>query len=146
MSLDKRTYIEDYLSAYEQAVAKGGYDRYIDVPTLAAYALGHEILGTHDSAGANMYLTKFDDTDNSRIRVALMWDFDTSETYLTAWSNTKKDRLSAFYNNRDLSFNNTLVALWKRDGTRIINGMLQWLDEYADSRRFAAMRTATGKW
>ena len=133
MSLDRRTYIEDYLSAYEQAVAKGGYDRYIDVPTLAAYALGHEILGTHDSAGANMYLTKFDDTDNSRIRVALMWDFDTSETYLTAWSNTKKDRLSAFYNNRDLSFNNTLVALWKRDGTRIINGMLQWLDEYADS-------------
>ena len=133
MSLDRRTYIEDYLSAYEQSVTKGGYAAYIDVTSLAAYALGHEVLGTNDRAGANMDVTKYDDTDASKIKVALMWDFDTSETYQLDWSNTKKDRLKAFYNNRDLTFNNTLVARWKRDGARIIRGMLSWLDDYADS-------------
>ena len=138
MTTGQRSYIETWLANYEQAIASGSaYEDYVDVTSLSRYALGHEILGTHDAAGANMYLTKYDNTSDSKIKVACMWDFDTSETHATDWSNTKTMRLTSFYNNSNHAFTDALVDRWKTDGTAITNAMLQFLDDYANSELLA---------
>ena len=133
MTSAQRSYIEGYLADYETAITNGNYADYIDINSLVNYALGHEILGTHDSAGANMYLTKNDNTSASKIKVALLWDFDTSETYATDWSNTKKDRLKHFYTNANHDFTDALVAKWQAEGASITNSMVSFLDAYENS-------------
>ena len=133
MTTAQRSYIEDYIAKYEAAITAGNYADYIDINSLVGYALGHEILGTYDSAGANIYLTKNDNTDASKIKVALMWDFDTSETYATDWSNTKKERLKKFYTNSNHDFTDALVSKWNTQGADIINSMVSFLNDYEAS-------------
>lgn len=69
-------YIRDYVCQAEAAITAGNYDMYIDVASFAAWLLAHDILGTWDSPGSNLYLTKYDSTPQSRLTAGNLWDFD----------------------------------------------------------------------
>ena len=61
----------------EQYILDGTYDEYIDVESFARWQLIHDILGTSDAAGSNIYMTKYDSSDNSKLYMSTPWDFDT---------------------------------------------------------------------
>ncbi len=56
------------------------YNMYIDIESWASWLLTHDILGTWDSGGSNMYYYKEDflssNTVNTKIKMGPAWDFD----------------------------------------------------------------------
>jgi hypothetical protein len=80
-------YIQEYMIKLETALLEGGdVSQYLDIRSCAEWLLVHDIMSTWDSGGSNMYLTKYDDTDNSIVYMGPNWDFDSAfelNTYST---------------------------------------------------------------
>lgn len=74
---DQENYIREYINSAEKSLETGNYDEYIDVNSFASWLLGHDILGTWDSGGSNLYVMKYDNKPTSLLQMANMWDFDT---------------------------------------------------------------------
>lgn len=91
--------IRDDMERTEAAVytLHGASDR-VDYESFARWVLIHDILGSSDSAGSNMYLYKkrMDDGDSTKLQMATPWDFDSSFMMPdSAWSNVH--RQDVFY-------------------------------------------------
>lgn len=79
-------YISAVMSAVEESLMDGTYSDLIDVESFVEWILAHDILGTWDSMGSNTFLTKHDDTRNSKVRLGPPWDFDTVMMMDGEWS------------------------------------------------------------
>ena len=79
-------YIKNYIIEFENTLNKndGLYTDYIDERSFAKWLLGHDILASYDAGGSNMYVTKKDSTDESKLTMSVLWDFDSacSESYV----------------------------------------------------------------
>lgn len=79
-------FIKNYMNTVEEHIKNGTYKDYIDIDSFARWFLIHDILGTKDWAGSNIYMTKYDssiesnpneDGTWSKIIMSTPWDFDT---------------------------------------------------------------------
>ncbi len=71
------TYIKQYMTDLENALLSGGdITQYLDLQSFAKWLLVHDILATFDVNGSNIYLTKYDSTADSTVRMGPPWDFD----------------------------------------------------------------------
>lgn len=73
--------IRDYMNKVETAVyTHDGVADYIDYESFARWVLCHDILGTLDSGGSNMFLYKEsfgkDEPSEAKLKMATPWDFD----------------------------------------------------------------------
>ena len=84
-------YIKNYMNDVEAAIADGTYVDLIETDTFARWLLVHDLLGTLDSYGSNVYITKNDNTDGSKIRMSTPWDFDSIYLMENAWANIHND-------------------------------------------------------
>lgn len=76
-SSEEYLYIKNYVSEFENALESGeDYTKYIDIETFAQWILAHDYLSTLDSAGSNIYFYKYDSTDESKLCMGPIWDFD----------------------------------------------------------------------
>jgi len=66
----------DYINNVECSLKNGDYDRYLDLDTFVLWLIGQDILGNYDSAGSNIFLSKYDDGDETQIQIPCLWDFD----------------------------------------------------------------------
>ena len=73
---EQLTYLQDVVTTAEMSVDTKEYEKYIDISSFVRWLVGHDILGTADGAGSNFFLTKYDDTNDSKIMMANLWDFD----------------------------------------------------------------------
>ena len=110
---DALIYIRDYLTAFETALSGGGdsYLDYIDLPSFVKWLVAQDILGSYDAGGTNIFLTKKDSTDNSKLMMGPLWDFDSvrnrgvTDAYATIHTHyifyysvlTEKEEFSALY-------------------------------------------------
>ena len=85
--------VSSYMNTVEEAIFKndGSAADYIDYESFARWILVHDILGSSDAAGSNMFLYKevFDENNpvSSKLKMATLWDFDTSfKRSATEWS------------------------------------------------------------
>ena len=71
-------YIKDYITRAEDAVLSktSQYQEYIEEESFAKWILTHDLLASYDAAGTNMYVTKKDSTDSSKLVMPVVWDFD----------------------------------------------------------------------
>lgn len=81
----------DYINDFEHRLySNEDISSYIDLHTWAAWLLAHDILGSRDSWGTNMYIYKKDfDTENpfsSQMKLGPLWDFDSSLFLEEKWS------------------------------------------------------------
>lgn len=90
------SYIQQYIIDAEKSIKNGTYDEYMDVQSLASWLLAHDILGTWDSGGSNLYMTKYDNTPDSKLVMANLWDFDSSRQM--------KDSFSRYHSGADFYF------------------------------------------
>ena len=75
---EQEDYIRDYINQVEKSIDEGSYEKYIDVVSFAKWLLAHDILGTWDSGGSNLYVMKYDNTEKSLLQMCNLWDFDTA--------------------------------------------------------------------
>ena len=84
--------MEYYLLSYDETVFE-----YLDKESFAIWVLTHDFIGSSDSAGSNMYLTKYDSTDNSKICMGPTWDYDAIFATSSGYSN-HHSALSFYFN------------------------------------------------
>lgn len=109
------TYIQQYIIDAEKSINQGTYDDYMDVLSMASWLLAHDILGTWDSGGSNLYMTKYDDTPESKLVMGNLWDFDTSRQMKEKFSRYHSGAdfyFESLFNSSNHLFNNKYVLTW----------------------------------
>ncbi|MCQ2188464.1 MAG: CotH kinase family protein [Paludibacteraceae bacterium] len=74
---------KQFLNEAEEAIySMDDLEKYIDIESFAKWHLAHQILGTKDVAGSNVYIYKEDLSEKDKCRTKLkmgpLWDFDSS--------------------------------------------------------------------
>ena len=129
-------YITEATQKMENAIDEGIYPDIIDVHNFASWLLAHDILGTSDAAGSNIYLAKYDDTINSPFFMPTLWDFDTIEKRTGQWASirvTKEHYFRHLFYSVNKQFAQTYVNLWQQQGENLIQSLRQWLKDFIES-------------
>lgn len=115
ISDEKLTFIKNYMESVETSVQNGTYENYIDYESFARWQLIHDALGTWDSAGSNIYLTKYD-SSNSKLKMCTPWDFDSNYRMTDKWANTHAgSRLyeNYLFKSTNTAFLNSYKSQWE---------------------------------
>ena len=135
-------YIQQTINDVERAIAQGNYPEYIDVNSFAAWMLAHDILGTKDSGGANIYLTKYDDSQDSKVSMSTLWDFGSIMKTPNTWSRIRTDDFFYFkqlFENKNNSFTATYMNLWERLSDSLFLSIKEFLTYFASSPTASAI-------
>lgn len=118
------TFITDYMNSVETHIKAGTYENYIDTDSFAKWQLIHDILGSWDAFGSNIYMSKNDSTSEefpdengswSKIYMETPWDFDSNYMMKNSWSNIHhQDRCYShlLFTNTNTSFIDSYKAQW----------------------------------
>ncbi len=117
--------IQNYMNTVENAIKNGTYTDYIDVESFARWQLIHDILGTWDEGGANIYMMKNDNTspDNpkdgtwSKLEMSTLWDFDSIFEMTDEWANnhgSKVNYTNWLFTNSNCAFLTQYQSLWEQ--------------------------------
>lgn len=74
----------EYLDLFDTSLTDGTYPLYIDVESCARWLLAHQILGTWDAAGSNMFIIRRD--NHSKLQMGPLWDFDSILRVSGTWT------------------------------------------------------------
>ena len=136
-------YVQSSINQAEKSIKEGNYEQYIDVNSFVSWILAHDILGTWDSGGSNLYLMRYD--NNSLLQMANMWDFDT-----IFWMN--KDSFSRYhtesydyyfpllFNNVNTTFLYAYINKWNKIKDIIPQQIIDFIKEFADSEEGKALQ------
>lgn len=132
---EQMSYIGQVLLEAESAMedSTGMYEQKIDVESFARWMLAHDILGNTDGAGSNIFLSKYDDTEASLLKMPCLWDYEVimkSEEWDDLHGRYYFHRL---FNNSDSTFANRYKELWEQNKDRVFNELLAFLNDYLNS-------------
>ena len=119
---EQLAYIENYVDTLEQHISDGNYDDYIDVESFARWHLIHDFLGTWDVTGSNVFMSKYDNTKNSKLFMLTNWDFDSNYMQDKKWSNQHDDDrsyASALFKSANRSFAEKYKSLYDSIGPKL---------------------------
>lgn len=138
-------YIRDYIGGFDEGLLIWNhYKEYIDTLSFASWLLAHDILGNYDAHGSNIYMTKFDDTPASKLKMGPLWDFDAIMQTPGKWSNSH--RLSYFVrlmsNGTDRSFANAYRQRWEEVKDTLFVALRNYLEAFANSEEGEALDRA----
>ena len=129
---EQMSYIGQVLLEAESAMedSNGMYEKKIDVESFARWMLAHDILGNTDGAGSNIFLTKYDDTEASLLKMGCLWDYEVimkSEEWDDLHGRYYFHRL---FNNSDRTYTNFYVELWNQNKDKVFSELFSFLNEY----------------
>jgi len=138
---EQQTYMTGLVSQFETSISTGTYTNYIDVNSFAAWMLGHDLLGCNDGAGSNVFLTKYDNSTDTKIMMANLWDFD------SALSTKRTEKWDGAHDNKIFgtlfkSTNQTFVRTYKRRWDELKSTLFSQIDEYLTDYANSAECTA----
>lgn len=137
------SFINDYMNIVEAQIKNDAYDDYIDVESFARWQLIHDILGTWDKAGSNVFMSKYDNSspDNpyedgtwSKIAMSTPWDFDTClrSDMEDSWANnhgTNVNYSDWLFTSSNNSFFNSYQSLWNSISSDLWTSVLDQMNE-----------------
>lgn len=138
-------YIRDYVNAFDDGlVNKNHFAEYIDTVSFASWLLAQDILGNYDAHGSNVYMTKYDDTPNSKLMMGCLWDFDAIMMTPDAWSNSHRLTYLArlISNSTDRSFANAYRQRWEEIKDTLFITLKEYLEAFAASEEGQAFDRA----
>ena len=112
VSEEQLSYIEEYMNMLEQHMGDGSYDDYIDVKSFARWLLVHDFLGSWDAAGSNIFMSKYDATEKTKLRMLTNWDFDSNFMQEGKWSVQHNDE-RIYAASMFKSFNRTFANMYR---------------------------------
>lgn len=119
---------------FEDSLDDDSYTDHIDCESFARWILGHDILGSWDSLGSNMYYSRYDDKKSTLLRRPLMWDFDGSELTEGKWSNAHLDSTyKKLFESDNKTFSDSYFNLWMSEGKDICRQMNLVLSDLGES-------------
>jgi hypothetical protein len=135
---DQLDYITNTMKTIETSIIyRQNYTDYIDVDPFVSWLLAHDILGTWDCGGSNMFLTKYDSNSKSTVMMANLWDFDTIFYTTNQWANIHNWNGFYFYylfKNKNKTFQNRYVEKYNEIQSTFFNNIIDYLNDFANSR------------
>lgn len=115
-------YIAKYVNDFEDCLTSyGDVSQWVDLNSFARWVLGHDILGTYDAGGSNMFLTK-NDTLDSPLCMGPLWDIDSAFRTTDEYATIHWSPYAFYYNYFFLhkNFVETYLNMWqqRRDGLK----------------------------
>ena len=140
---EQETYIKQYIESMEESLSNGNYESYIDIKSFAKWILVHDIIGTRDSWGSNMFMKKYDNTDNSQLQLPCVWDFDSSFDItpgsFSLLHTQENEYFNALFNSSNRTFATTYMTLWNNHKKEIMDNLYEFINEYANSDEAKAL-------
>lgn len=130
------SYLKGYMDEMEEALIDyNHYQDYIDVESFAAWVLAQDILGNFDGFGSNIFMTKYDNTPNSKIKMGNLWDFDAIMSTPGEWSESHRYPLFVrlLTNGSDTSMATAYEKLWDAQKDSLFIKLYAYLDRLAAS-------------
>lgn len=142
---EQEEYIREYIEKAEKSIDEGSYEQYIDVVSFAKWLLAHDILGTWDSGGSNLYVMKYDNTENSLLQMCNLWDFDTAfKMKQNEFSRYHTGNIDFYFpkmlDNTNKAFLDAYKQLWNEKKDSIYNDLVTFLNSYPDSEEGKALQ------
>lgn len=139
--------VQTYINQAENAILQGNYEQYIDVQSFASWILAHDMLGTWDSGGSNLYVMRYDDTQNSLLKMANMWDFDTifkveKGKFARIHSGTVDFYFNSLFNSSNKAFVKAYKQKWNEIKDELPMKIIQFIQTYAESEEGKALQTS----
>lgn len=109
------SYVKDYVTKAYNSLYSGGYEDFIDIDTFSSWVLVHDIIGNSDYAGSNIYISKKDSTDLSKLKMETPWDFDNILKTPNGWGaihDTPVFFYTDLFPSLNKNFNNAYVRKW----------------------------------
>ena len=129
----------DMIYKVENSLLDGTYPAYVDVGSFAAWVLANDLLGTNDWAGCNKFMTKYDNTEATKLQMPCLWDFDSVVPDTTTWfSNYWFYKHEGFFfdflfNNPNQAFLKEYVRLYDELAPTFFDEMDAWLEDLRHS-------------
>ena len=136
-------YVKGVVKAAEDAIWANNISEVWNINTLAAWLLAHDILGSSDGGGTNMYLTKYDSTPTSKLSMGPLWDFDGIMNTEGSWSACRY-YASVYYHLlvKRQPFMDAYYALWDSIKSDILTQLDNYLSSFAESEEGKALDRA----
>lgn len=133
VSADRINEISSYVSAYEIALMEDtpDYAQYIDLESFANWLLVHDILGTWDSGGSNMYLYRQNMLGESKLKAGPVWDVASGFAQKDQWARIHYEELMHYdvlLRKRD--FVEMYQQRWEALSDTIVSDIAGYLDTY----------------
>lgn len=131
----------------EKAIWYGCIDTLIDIENTASWLMAHDILGTWDAAGSNIFVYKYDDSPESKLKMGPLWDFGSIMWMKGEWSNVHIGETFYFHYLlemaawENLPFIEAYQELWEKRGCFVIDEMLDFLTAFLASDEAEALQT-----
>ena len=138
----------DMIYKVENSLLDGTYPAYVDVGSFAAWVLANDLLGTNDWAGCNKFMTKYDNTEATKLQMPCLWDFDSVVPDTTTWfSNYWFYKHEGFFfdflfNNPNQAFLKEYVRLYDELAPTFFDEMDAWLEDLRHSELAQPMEQA----
>ena len=101
----------------------------IDIPSFVNWLLVHDILGTVDSAGSNLYLLYEPSAAKNGLRMGTAWDFDANYGAKGQWSDIHSGDVSYFPQlMQDADFRAAYYARWNEISAELLPRIEKFLD------------------
>ncbi|GAB6982173.1 CotH kinase family protein [Prevotella dentasini] len=145
---EQLSYIKTAVYNLEKSIEDGTYPDYMDVRSFASWLLAHDLLGDNDSAGSNMFLTKYDDTAESKFRMGPLWDFDAIMRMPDIWARIHDEYyFGRLFGSSNRTFAETYEALWNEITPTFFDEMTAFLQAYPQTEEGkAAERSRQADW
>ena len=141
MKEEQLAYFTEIITAVEASIKDGTYLDYIDLKSFVSWILAHDILGTADGSGSNIFLTKYDNTDDSKVMMANLWDLNSILQKYDDWSavHTMFYFKYLFGSNPNDTFKRAYRKRWEEVLPTIFDDLNSFIDEFAESEEAKAL-------
>ena len=121
----------EHIELLNASLSDGTYPLYIDVESCARWLLAHQLLGTLDAGGSNMFIIRRD--GQSKLQMGTLWDFDTSfriqGTFTPIMSLHYFKQMLQDSPNKMLA--REMIRIWESEKERIMTEVYVFLDSIA---------------
>lgn len=139
--------IRSDIERMEASLTGTDYPQVIDVRSFVRWIMVHDIMGTRDGAGCNVFIARTDRAANSLMRMPAVWDMaDHAMLVPDEWSVTRTYpgiRLfpSLFENVKCMEFTRIYIEEWKRiKEEHVIDSLIAWIDRFATTPEAVGIR------
>jgi hypothetical protein len=137
---EQHTYIKDFVAKFDDSLQLGTYQNYIDVKSYAAWMFCREIYGLRDGTGSNMFLTKYDNKDETKLQMANMWDFDSAMQMNNEWDGVHNVWFfGKLFQSANRLFVREFIKRWYKLRPTIFDQIDTYMADYANSEEFIAL-------
>ena len=140
--------IRSDIMRFEESISSQDYTKVIDVKSFAKWILVHDIMGTRDPSGCNIYIARTDREPSSLMRMPVIWDMASSSMQVAnEWSRTHIERGLFFYhlfaNEQCVEFAKAYIDEWERlKEENAFDSLAALIDGYASTPEGRGVKTS----